>query len=509
MEQNRVVNIINFVRGYEPRREVDLMRPVVEEIRLNKKYGFENTFLLQYDAMCREDFVDLFLKEKDEHMELGVWLELARPLVEETGLVWEGRWDWDWHVNPGFLAAYKKEEKEALIDRIMEKFYSIFGFYPKSAGSWVLDSDSVRYMKEKYGLEAFGICREQWGTDGYTYWGGYYNGPYFPSKNHILHPAQTKEQQIHVPVFRLLGADPIYCYYESLKGKWNPPGQKLYTLEPTWPCAQSGEWVDWYLKNLTENEDMGYSYTQTGQENPFGWENISKGLPMQMEKLYRLQKEGRIRIEKLCDSGRGFSDSHALTPATVYSALDDWAQNGCQSVWYNCRNYRINVYCDGENVRIRDIHKFSENYRDVHLDVPCKAHSILYDALPVMDGLNFTDENTTAGIFLAKGKISNTARDGQAFIVSVAGEEQNFILRMTEEKICITGEQEFLAPFAVKESVRAGMKFGKDEIRYHHNGMEYALIMEEGSFDEKQDCLVSSGKRILLKMEVLHDRSID
>ena len=52
MGRNRIVNIVNFIRGIEPRRELDLVEPVREEIYLNKKYGFDNTFLIQYDAMC-------------------------------------------------------------------------------------------------------------------------------------------------------------------------------------------------------------------------------------------------------------------------------------------------------------------------------------------------------------------------------------------------------------------------------------------------------------------------
>lgn len=43
----RVVNILNFVRGNEPRDVTkDVVKPVVEEIKLNKKYNFPNTFLL-------------------------------------------------------------------------------------------------------------------------------------------------------------------------------------------------------------------------------------------------------------------------------------------------------------------------------------------------------------------------------------------------------------------------------------------------------------------------------
>ena len=42
----RIVNIVNFVRGYEPRdKSRDLIKPVVEELALNKKYNLPNTFL--------------------------------------------------------------------------------------------------------------------------------------------------------------------------------------------------------------------------------------------------------------------------------------------------------------------------------------------------------------------------------------------------------------------------------------------------------------------------------
>lgn len=503
-ENNRVVNIINFVRGLEPRCEVDLMTPVVEEIRLNKKYGFENTFLLQYDAMCLEEFVELFRREKDEHMELGIWIELARPLVESNGIEWTGRWDWDWYVNPGFLPAYTREQKEKIIDAIMEKFKSIFGYYPKSAGSWILDSDSIAYMKEKYQMQAFCICREQWGTDGYTHWGGYYNGPYFPSKNHILHPAQTAEGQIHVPVFRLLGADPIYCYYENLQGKYDGNMLGVVTLEPTGFCGQNRKWVEWYFKNLTEQEDMGYSYTQTGQENPFGWEAISKGLPMQMEYLATLQKEGKIRIEKLGDSGKYFSEMYELTPPTVYSALDDWAEGERQSVWYSCRYYRANVYCDGKEVWIRDIHMFDENYRDNYLDEPCREKSAIYDSLPVMDGLLFSDDDNRAGIYFGAGKVKCTERHEEQFHVVLEAEGKEIRVIMEENGITVRDLKSLELPCIWKVSCQEILEVQENCINYSHNGFGFRLELEAGKIEKDRAGgrkIVSDEGYILLKMK--------
>ena len=94
----------------------------------------------------------------------------------------------------------------------MEKFKSIFGRYPSSIGSWFIDAHSLEYMYDKYGIIASCNCKDQYGTDGYTLWGGYWNQAYYPSRLNGYMPAQTAKGQIPVPVFRMLGSDPIYQY---------------------------------------------------------------------------------------------------------------------------------------------------------------------------------------------------------------------------------------------------------------------------------------------------------
>lgn len=500
MSRNKVVNIINFVRGVEPRGECDLYTPVVEEIKLIKKYGFENTFLLQYDAMMREDLVELLRQEKDEHMEVGVWIEMARCLVERAGISWrsERGWDWDWFVNPGFLLAYTKEEKERIIDLIMEKFKSLFGYYPKSAGSWMLDSDSVTYMTEKYGLEAFCICREQWGTDAYTLWGGYYNGPYYPSRNNILNPAQTPEQQINSPVIRMLGPDPIYCYFEK-RSDYSGIDEHFFTLEPSLPTGHSDKWVNWYFYNFMENEDMGCNYTHVGQENSFGWESIKKGLPMQLALLNKLVQEDKVHVEKMCDTGRRFKEQYDMTPATVYSALDDWSEYQKQSVWYSCKNYRLNVYTDENGVWFRDLQKFDENYRDVYLDHPCECHDAIQDALPVVDGQRFSDKETRSGMYFGQGKIEKTWREGELFCVLLTVDNKKIVLEISEDRIGAVCDKDFTVKFTYKQGCEQIKNITKDKVNYEHNGVKYALCMEEGFI--KEGCLVSESGKLSFKLD--------
>lgn len=80
-------------------------------------------------------------------------------------------------------------------------------------------------------------CKDQYGTDGYTLWGGYWNQAYYPSRLNGYMPAQTQEGQIPVPVFRMLGSDPIYQYDTGLGHSI----QGVITLEPVYGDAGGSE----------------------------------------------------------------------------------------------------------------------------------------------------------------------------------------------------------------------------------------------------------------------------
>lgn len=170
------------------------------------EYGLPNTFLLQYDALCDQDFVDLFKEEATKHTELGLWYEIVAPLAEACGIPFrsEKGWKWDWHIIPGFSMAYTPVQREALIDEAMDKFKKTFGYYPKTVASWLIDTHTLNYLAEHYDIKAMAICRDQANTDAYTLLGGYFNQAYYPSKNNIFTPAQTQQMQCSIPVFRLL-----------------------------------------------------------------------------------------------------------------------------------------------------------------------------------------------------------------------------------------------------------------------------------------------------------------
>ena len=508
MNSKRVVNIINFIRAEDPRPgQKELFDTFVNEVELCKSYPMPYTFLMQYDTLVRPEYVKVLKDNTDSNMEIGVWIEMAQEQVEKLGIKWRGRpgYKWDWHVNPDMLMAYTLPQREALIDELMEKFFSTFGYYPRSAGSWLLDSYSVNYMAEKYGIEAFCICRDQFGTDGYTLWGGYYNQGYYPSKKNVFMPAQTKEQQINVPIFRMLGPDPIYQYDMDLDEHCNPvPLQHVYTMEPAWSLGQNPDWVDWYLHTNFESEDMGFSYTQTGQENPFTWKVFGDGLKMQMEKIYNGVKEGRWEVLSMGDTGHWFKNTYETTPATAITALNDWKGEGNQSVWYNCKNYRVNFCRKDGKVGIRDMFVFAETHCERYIDDCVKGDSAIYDTLPVVDGYRWSGNDIHSVLFFEEknAEIINVKAEPEKSLLNIVIKTKDGLINAVccEDAIKIMSDNN-LPLMSLQYNTTADTEIKSitdDEIRYLHNGVIYGIRISVARFEKRENgfAIVSADKEI-------------
>jgi len=190
-ERPRIVNIINFIRLCEPREdeitEEVLYETVVKQVEIMKKYKLGGTFFLQYDALMDSRYQQLLKALPADSFEIGAWWEIPQPLVENAGYKWRGRYPWDWHADVGFATGYSPAEREKLADVYMADFKKIFGYYPKSIGSWFIDAHTLNYMYEEYNIIASCNCKDQIGTDGYSMWGGYWNQAYYPSKKKCVH----------------------------------------------------------------------------------------------------------------------------------------------------------------------------------------------------------------------------------------------------------------------------------------------------------------------------------
>jgi hypothetical protein len=397
----KIVNIINFIRQCEPRidwiTEDVLYETVVEQVKIMQEHQLKGTFLLQYDALMDARYQNLLKGLSPEMFEIGAWWEIPQPLVENSGYRWRGRYPWDWHADVGFATGYSPEERVKLVDTYMADFKKIFGYYPKSVGSWFIDAHTLRYMCERYGIVASCNCKDQIGTDGYTLWGGYWNQGYYPSKKNAYMPAQNAENQIPVPIFRMLGSDPIHQYDSGL----GTNRQRVISLEPVYGRGGGDpNWCQWYFDAFVNGAAMAYAYTQVGQENSFAWKRMSRGFNIQLPLVARLQKEGKVTVQTLAQTGQWFKDRYLVTPPTSVTVLDDHSEKKQKTVWFNSRFYRANLLWDQGTLRFRDIHLFDEDVASDYLTQRGTSNQCFYYTLPFVDGFSWSSAQTVAGLRL-------------------------------------------------------------------------------------------------------------
>ena len=480
----RIINIINFIRQTDYRVEnADslLYETVCEQVKLVNKYDLPATFLLQYDALINPLYQDLLKSKLNDHSEIGAWWELTQPQIEAAGIKWRGEHSWVSHANIAFSTGYTKEERERLVDVYMAKFKEIFGTYPKSVGSWFIDAHTLGYMYDKYKIVASCNCKDQVGTDGYTLWGGYWNQAYYPSRVNAYMPAQTEEGQIPVPIFRMLGSDPIYQYDDGL----GQERQGVISLEPVYEKAgMDRRWVDYFLESIVNRPCLAFNYAQAGQENSFTWSNMSKGLEMQIPILDSLRKENKIRVETLGESGAWFKECFKVTPATAVTTLTDVRGEGNKTVWFNSRYYRANLLWEKGTFRFRDIHLFDESYKSAYLEKPGDGNQFLFYTLPVVDGFMWSEGLDRAGL-----RIVRLDKDGDKEELTL---DHPVVTEIGKDTLVVSAEDS------------KGHAF---KITFYETRFEVAALSKEADLSWALELKVAAGKE--LPFTVIEDKAVN
>ncbi|MBX3255114.1 MAG: hypothetical protein KF862_13305 [Chitinophagaceae bacterium] len=500
----RIVNIINFIRLLEPRdaaiTEEVLYQTVIKQVEIMKQYKLPGTFLLQYDALMDNRYQQLLKNLPADSFEIGGWWEIPQPLVEKAGMKWRGRYPWDWHADVGFSTGYTPAEREQLVDIYMNDFKKIFGYYPKSVASWFIDAHTLNYMYEKYKIVASANCKDQLGTDGYTLWGGYWNQAYYPSKINSYMPAQTEANQTPVPVFRMLGSDPVRQYDDRGNGS---NGQGVVTLEPVYKYGGGDSaWVHWYFREFIKGESMEFAYVQAGQENSFTWNAMKKGFEIQMPLIAKLRDENKLKVETLAASGEWFRRKYKLTPATSVTVNNDINGSNKKTVWFNSRFYRFNLLWENNTLRFRDIHLFNEGFPSYYTEHVASSNECSFFTLPFVDGYRWSSPEKTAALrfkAMINGKEvvleggDPVVKDGAAGKLSIVWPLKTFnaklLMDVNEKQITMkvegaTGIDWLLDLSAGNNAQLPFTKVSPHTIYCRFDKMEYQVNAKKGSFSK-------------------------
>lgn len=502
----RIINIINFIRQTDYRIENSdslLYQTVEEQLKLINRYNLPATFLLQYDALIKPEYQQLLKSQLNQQSEIGGWFEITQPQVEDAGLEWRGEHSWVSHANIAFSTGYTKDEREKLVDVYMEKFKEIFGEYPKSMGSWYIDAHTLNYMYEKYGIIASCNCKDQIGTDGYTLWGGYWNQAYYPSKLNGYMPAQSQEQQIPVPVFRMLGSDPIYQYDDGLGND----RQGVISLEPVYTQAgKNRAWVHYFFNAIVDQPCLAFNYAQAGQENSFTWDAMKDGLEMQIPIIDSLQKAQKIQVLTLAETGKWFKEKFSTTPATAVTVLNDIRNENNKTVWFNSRYYRANLLWKNQDFSFRDIHLFDERFKSQYVDKPGESSQFFFYTLPMVDGYMWSTPEDRAGMQIVQHSASGekkivrlnpptiTEPDTKTLVVTCTDvENHSFKMTFTEsdfEITCDTNDKDFRWSLDL-HTASSELPFKEIEgqnIMAEFQGFKYVIRCLDGKPEISGDC---------------------
>lgn len=211
---NRYVTLINPVRGRDLWIDKSL-EPIKTQYNLIKQNDFSATWLLQYDALVDKNLISE-VNKFDTNQENGILLEISPALADKARVIYPHSVVW---YNPKvvFLSGYTQSERRRLIDKLFEKFKEVFDYYPKSVGAWWIDSYSLSYLKDKYGIEAAMIVADQKTTDNYGVWGQWWGMPYYPSKSNILIPASNLKNKQNIVILQWAQRDPLQAFGEGPK----------------------------------------------------------------------------------------------------------------------------------------------------------------------------------------------------------------------------------------------------------------------------------------------------
>ncbi len=340
---DRYITIVNPVRlskyNHDPVESLKAQYAIV------LKYNLPATWLFTYDALNNKE-LSAETKKMVANQEQGVFLEISPFFAKNSGVGYNQSGSWHF-ARSVFLSGYVQNDRKKLIDTIFEKFKQEFGQYPKSVGAWWIDSFSLDYMQQKYGITANLSCSDQFSTDNYQIWGTYWSVPYYPNKINAAIPANSLDNKIKVVTLQWAAREPKRGYSSSLYST-----QDYFTTEEKYNTDYFSRLVDTYLD--TSNS---FSQITVGLENDFPKETFSGEFENQLKVLLAKKAKFKTMAE--------FSDwyLHKFPSASPAHQIGD-----DKFIWYQSPYYRVGI--DLATHTIVDLRAYPENFREPYFIWP-------------------------------------------------------------------------------------------------------------------------------------------
>src|SRR3989344_5129524 len=414
---NSFVSVVNPVRGSEfwEMKDQKPETAVLGQIEILESFNLPATWLIRFDALDDQNIIQGLKKRSSD--EKGLFLEITPTWTDQAEVPY--RKSASWHsAGSAFLTGYERPEREKLIEAAFEKFKTIWGSYPQSVGAWWIDSYSLEYMQEKYGIVSALIVSDQYSTDNYQIWGQYFSTPYYPSKNNALHPAQNLENKLDVVMTQWAPRDPVNSYGNGV-------------AESTF-SVQANDYIDYhkldtkYFSSLidiyTKQQFNSFAHVVVGLENSYEWSKYADEYGKQLKILAEKAKNDQFSVIPLKDFVLWYKlNFPKLSPAQLIIA-DDPLGSFKKTVWFMNPYYRVGWFYNLDGSVFRDIRQYIDGEEELCFKARCDSVNFATSATRVLDEVSFGHK-----WIIDQGRISNfkVEKTGEEFLLSYTNEAGN------------------------------------------------------------------------------------
>ncbi len=355
--REKFVTIVDPVRG-DDFWQLKSQKPL-DFVSFQKK-AFDNkkiksTWLLRPDFLLNNNYSSFFLKKSFDKDDLGIFLEVTPAWAKAAKVKYNQGEGWSL-AKSIFLSGYNQRERKRLIDVTFKTFKDTFGNYPRTIGAWHVDAYSAEYMHNVYGVEAVLVCADQFSTDGYRVWGGWWGVPFYPSKVNLLIPASDVNQKLDLVVLWWAARDPFNGYGSGVK-------DSTYSVQVNdYMTHNLGEKYFSQLASLYLNPLQGkFGQLTIGIENDSDLQKY--GEPF-ISQINTLEKEGASFV-----TAREFGDWYrkrfpGLSPDHEIGGPDILGQDK-EARWIMSTNKRVGLVKDGDGKwLVRDLRFYKPVWPD-------------------------------------------------------------------------------------------------------------------------------------------------
>lgn len=368
------VMLINQVRGTEC-CEPGTVKVFQEQLDFLTNKQLPAFFTFRWDVLNDSEFIDVIKKADSELFTRGVFLEITPELATAAGVNYTGTESSWYQAQHAYTLGYSPEEREQLVDTIMAKYKEIFGQYPQLTTSWIIDTPTLNYLHDEYGVQVHQITREQWGTDSYTLYGGPAHYPYPASRNWAFMPDYSTPSPMLI--VRQTLTDPVWNYGDT---------QSRFTSQPN-DFSQDGKGFEYFEKLF--NQAL---FNQLPGQTGFALLGLENSMVGKYQQVYQQQLE---LVAKYKDGGKialpnidSLKESWKRVSLTSYQGRDLVKDTSSQAIWITGQTYRLRLIKKDQQICIDDIRLYDPSLQDYYADH--QAVDLSYWVAPfLLDGSRF------------------------------------------------------------------------------------------------------------------------